>query len=81
MPKAPLKKNKKLIKAKKLTNSGRKPRSLQDEKEEHTETSAKQSNDGFKCGACKEVHPTVDALKGKNEVFIIDFGLFKMGIS
>ena len=32
----------------------------------HSETCVKQNDDGFKCGACKEVHITVDALKGKN---------------
>ena len=31
----------------------------------HSDTCFKQNDDGFKCGACKEVCTTIDALKGK----------------
>ena len=58
-----MKKKKKGPKPKKVATKGRKPRYLQDEKGEKDE---KQSDDGFKCGACKEVHSTVEALKGKS---------------
>ena len=58
-PKAPPKKKKKGPKAKKVTTKGRKPRYIEDGKDD-----SKKNDDGFKCGACKDVHTAIEALKG-----------------
>ena len=53
------KKKKKGPKAKKVTTKGRKPRYIEDGKDD-----SKKNDDGFKCGACKDVHTAIEALKG-----------------
>ena len=54
-----MKKKKKGPKAKKVTTKGRKPRYIEDGKDD-----SKKNDDGFKCGACKDVHTAIEALKG-----------------
>ena len=60
-PKVPLKKKKKGPKGKKT--KGRKPKLNQDDKDD-SDYEPKLKDAEFKCGACKTVQPTLEALKG-----------------